>query len=79
MTAQVQLSDDETAQVMREAVAIAADRILADALIGRKGAARLLNVSLATLNRLPVKRVKIGGTTSYRMADLKRYIDSCLE
>jgi len=79
MIAHVQLSDDEAALVMREASNLAADRIMADALLTRQQAADSLGVTTATLNKLKIKRVKIGSCTRYRIADLKAYIDGSLE
>lgn len=79
MTATVQLTPDEQAAVLREATALAADRILNEALLDRTAAAKMLNVSLSTLNRLPIKRAMFGAATRYRMAELKSYIDSVLE
>ena len=79
MIAPVELSEAEAQLVIREATALAADRMLAEALLTREQSAKVLAVSLATLNRLPIKRVKIGASTAYRMSDLKAYVESCLE
>jgi hypothetical protein len=79
MTTYVQLDAAEEAVVMREAAIIAADRMLADALLSIEEAARFLTVSTATLNRLPILRVKLGGATRYRRADLLEHIRKSVE
>jgi len=79
MTTYVQLDAGEEALVMREAAIIAADRMLADALLSIEEAARFLTVSTATLNRLPILRVKLGGATRYRRADLLEHIRKSVE
>jgi hypothetical protein len=39
----------------------------------------MLKVSTATLNRLPIPRVKLGGATRYRRADILEHIQESLE
>ena len=79
MTATIQLTASDYNLVMSEAIATVSDRILADALLSRQQACKMLGVSLPTLNRLPIKRAKLGSTARYRMADIKAYVDSTLE
>lgn len=79
MTATIELSDAEREAVLRDATAKMADDLLANAILTRKQAASLLGVSASTLNILSVKRLKIGGSTRYRMVDLKHYIDAMAE
>lgn len=79
MIAHVRLDADEEAVVLREAAIIAADRLLAEALLSIDEASSFLKVSSATLNRLPIPRVKLGGATRYRRADLLEHIQASLE
>jgi len=79
MITYVEFSDSESALVMREAVAIAADRIFMEALLTPEQAAKTLSVSRATVNRMPIKRCKLGGCTRYRMRDLLEYANSTRE
>ena len=79
MTTYVQLDAAEEAVVMREAAIIAADALLADALLKRDEAAAILRVTTHTLNNLPIPRVKLGGATRYRRADLLNHIQASLE
>lgn len=79
MIAHVQLDAVEEALVMREAAVIASDRMLAEALLTRDEAAAMLRVTTKTLNLLPIQRVKLGGATRYRRADINSYINSSLE
>ena len=79
MTAHVQFDAAEEAVVLREAAIIAADRLLAEALLSIDEASSFLKVSSATLNRLPILRVKLGGATRYRRADLLEHIGKSVE
>jgi len=79
MTTYVQLDAAEEAVVMREAAIIAADALLAEALLTRDEAAAMLRVTTKTLNLLPILRVKLGGATRYRRADLLEHIRHSVE
>ena len=79
MIATIELSEAERATVLRDATAQMADNLLANAVLTRQQAAHMLRISLPTLNLLPIRRLKIGGSTRYRMADLKAHIDSVSE
>jgi|APGre2960657404_1045060.scaffolds.fasta_scaffold42728_3 hypothetical protein len=79
MTTYVQLDAAEEAVVMREAAIIAADALLAEALLTRDEAAAMLRVTTKTLNLLPILRVKLGGATRYRRADLLEHIRKSVE
>jgi hypothetical protein len=79
MIAHVRLDAAEEALVMREAAIIAADVMLAEALLTRDEAASLLRVTTKTLNLLPIQRVKLGGATRYRRQDVLSHIQASLE
>lgn len=79
MIAQVQLDEAEEALVLREAAIIAADAMLAAALLTRDESAAMLRVTTKTLNLLPIPRVKLGGATRYRRQDLLQHIQASLE
>lgn len=79
MNAHIELNEIEEALVMREAIIIATDSILAAALLTRDEAAAMLRVTTKTLNLLPIPRVKLGGATRYRRQDLLEHITASLE
>lgn len=79
MTATVELNAALQAEIIAAATAAATERLLADALLTIQEAAGTLRVSTATLNRLPIPRVKLGGATRYRRQDIINHINSNLE
>ena len=79
MTATIQLDPAAAKEVMAAATERATAQILADALLTRDEAAATLRVTTKTLNLLPIQRVKLGGATRYRRADIHTFISSSLE
>jgi len=79
MIAHVELSLDDAQRIIAAATEAATERILAEVLLTIQEAADMLKVSTATLNRLPVHRVKLGGATRYRRQDILAHIQASLE
>ena len=79
MTATVQFTPEIEREIIREATDKAAAQLLAESLLTREEACRFLKVSVPTLNRLPIARVKLGASTRYRRADLQAFVESKLE
>jgi hypothetical protein len=79
MIVTVQLTPEIEAEILEAATERAAERILAEVLLTIKEACAMLKVSTATLNRLPIHRVKLGGATRYRRADIIEHIEASLE
>jgi predicted DNA-binding protein (UPF0251 family) len=79
MIATVQLSPDIQREIIVAATEAATARILDEVLLTIQEAADTLKVSTATLNRLPIQRVKLGGATRYRRQDILSHIQASLE
>ena len=79
MIATVQLPPDIQREIIVAATEAATARILDEVLLTIQEAADTLKVSTATLNRLPIQRVKLGGATRYRRQDILSHIQASLE
>ncbi len=79
MTATIQLDPAAAKEIIAAATAEATARILYESLLTRDEAAGVLRVTTKTLNLLPIQRVKLGGATRYRRADIHAFIASSLE
>ena len=79
MTATIDIPPSIELAILEAATARAAERILSESLMTGEEACHFLRVSTSTLNRLPVPRVKLVGSTRYRRCDLLAYIAANLE
>ena len=48
-------------------------------LLSRKDAAGFLSISLRTLDRMNIPRIKMGHSVRYRLQALNAYLDGCME